>query len=298
MFIVDRVVAGLNSSELINDVFIIIATCVSLTKRFIYLDMMMSIDQFDIVFDLLIDEALIQYIIWRWCFYINLFIEEVIVVLLLLIKIFDRIVQHKSISLFIILRERLDLLKFAIFVSVAIQILLALQWDETKYRWNSFTMIELFCEAIDIICCFLVWKYKKNDVVMIFFFMMRKRIVWCNCLMNFFFMNDMLFMSFYFSIYFQIVKNVSSIMSEVYLFFSILSQMFMARIFEWSNKSISEFDCWKSSIAISSEIKMIYSWQSTWSTITFHDLYWVLLWLQLNTIFCLFSYSIRLRVTE
>ena len=63
MLIVERAVASLESSELINDALTIIVACVSLIKRSVYLEMMMSISQLDIVLEFLIDEALTQYTI-------------------------------------------------------------------------------------------------------------------------------------------------------------------------------------------------------------------------------------------
>ncbi|KAG6986530.1 hypothetical protein G7Y79_00078g099840, partial [Physcia stellaris] len=122
-------------------------TCVPLAKRPIYLGMVMSIGQLGIAFGPLIGGALTQYTTWRWCFYINLPIGGVTAAILLLIKIPDRTAQHKGTPLPTILRERLDLLGFAIFAPAAIQFLLALQWGGTKYRWNSPTVIGLFCGA-------------------------------------------------------------------------------------------------------------------------------------------------------
>ena len=237
MLIVGRAVAGLGSSGLINGAFTIIAACVPLAKRPIYLGMMMSIGQLGIAFGPLIGGALTQYTTWRWCFYINLPIGGVTAALLLLIKIPDRTAENKDIPLLTILRERLDLLGFAIFAPAAIQFLLALQWGGTKYRWDSSIVIGLFCGAAGTICCFLAWEYKRGDAAMIPFSMMRKRIVWCSCLVNFFFMGGMLSMSFYLPIYFQAVKGVSPTMSGVYLLPSILSQMLLAGLSGWSGRS-------------------------------------------------------------
>ena len=78
---------------------------------------------------------------------------------------------------------------------------------------------------------------------MIPFSMMRKRIVWCSCLVNFFFMGDMISMSFYLPIYFQAVKDVSPTMSGVYLLPSILSQMLMAKLSGWSGRSTPQSGC-------------------------------------------------------
>jgi len=60
---------------------------------------------------------------------------------------------------------------------------------------------------------------------MISFLMMRRRVVWCSCLIAFFYFEEMLSFVYYLLIYFQAVKGVFSTLSGIYLLSSILSQI-------------------------------------------------------------------------
>ena len=233
MLIVGRAVAGLGSSGLINGALTIISACVPLAKRPIYMGIMMSVGQLGIAFGPLIGGALTEYTTWRWCFYINLPIGGLTAALLLLIAIPDRTAETRDVTLITIFREKLDLLGFAIFAPAAIQFLLALQWGGDRYRWDSATVIGLLCGSAGTLCVFLVWEWHRGDAAMIPFSLIQNRVVWCSCLVMFFFMGGMLSMSYYLPIYFQAVKGVSPTLSGVYLLPSILSQMFLSILCGW-----------------------------------------------------------------
>ena len=230
MLIIGRAVAGLGSSGLVNGALTIMAACVPLEKRPVHLGAMMSISQLGILLGPLIGGALTQYTTWRWCFYINLPIGGVAAACLLLIAIPDRTLKDNEISLPVIIREKLDIVGFAIFAPAAVQFLLALQWGGTRQPWNSSVAIGLFCGAAGTLCLFLVWEYRKGDDAMVPFSMIRIKTVWSSCLFTFLFIGAMLSMSYYLPIYFQAVKGVSPTLSGVYLLPSILSQIFLSML--------------------------------------------------------------------
>lgn len=215
----------MGSSGLINGALTILAACVPLAKRPVYLGIVMSVSQLGIVLGPLIGGALTQYTTWRWCFYINLPIGGLTAGVLLLINIPDRVMRDTGTPLISVIREKLDLLGFALFAPAAVQFLLALQWGGTTYPWNSATVIGLFCGAAGTLCVFLAWEYHKGDMAMIPFSIMKRRVVWCSCLAAFFFFGGMLSFTYYLPIYFQAVKGVSPTLSGVYLLPSVLSQI-------------------------------------------------------------------------
>lgn len=60
------------------------------------------------------------------------------------------------------------------------------------------------------------------------FSMARKRIVWSSCVMRFFYMGDIVVVSYYLPIFFQTVKGVSPVRSGYYTLPVILVQMGLA----------------------------------------------------------------------
>lgn len=162
-------------------------------------------------------------------FYINLPIGAIAAVLLLLIKIPDRTIKHKTNKPTILATlSKLDLIGFCIFAPFAIMFLMALEWGGTQYPWSSATIIGLFCGAGGTLIVLAAWEYRAGDGAMIPFSMVRKRIVWSACLSIGFFFASLLIFSYYLPIYFQAVKDVSPALSGVYILPSILSQMAMS----------------------------------------------------------------------
>jgi hypothetical protein len=162
-------------------------------------------------------------------FYINLPIGAVVSIFLLTIRIPDRIDRNsteKRTALAILLK--LDLAGFCLFAPFAVMFLMALEWGGTKYAWNSATIIGLFCGAAGALIMFVAWEYRAGDGAMIPFSMVRKRVVWCSCLVVAFFFGSLLVFTYYLPIYFQAVKGVSPSRSGVYVLPGILSQMAMA----------------------------------------------------------------------
>ena len=133
-------------------------------------------------------------------------------------------------STILITLEKLDLFGFAIFAPAAIQLLLALEWGGTRYVWSSATIIGLFCGAAGTFCVFLAWEYRRGDSAMIPYSMVRRKIVWCSCMVVFFFMGSMIITSYYMPIYFQTIRNATPTMSGVYILPAILSQILFSAI--------------------------------------------------------------------
>lgn len=230
MLIIGRAVAGMGGSGLSNGAITIVAACVPLEKRPVFMGIMMSVSQVGTVLGPLLGGVLTQYTTWRWCFYINLPIGGGVAFLLMLIQIPDRTIKTGTQSTVRITLEKLDILGFALFAPAAIQFLLAIEWGGSRDAWKSATIIGLFCGATGTFCVFLAWEYRRGDSAMIPFSMVRRTIVWSSCLVSFLSMGSMAITSYYMPIYFQAVRNATPTMSGVHILPAILSQILFATV--------------------------------------------------------------------
>ena len=228
MLIVGRAVAGMGSSGIINGALTIIAACIPLQKRPVYIGFIMAFTQLGILLAPIIGGALTQYTTWRWCFYINLPAGGAVAVLLFFTQIPSRHVKIEGGSTIIGILRKLDIFGFVLFAPAAIQCLLALEWGGTLYAWADSRIIGLFCGSAATLAVFLAWEYRVGDGAMIPFSMIRQRIVWCSCLVFSLFFGSLLNLSYYLPIYFQAVRGVSPTLSGVYLLPLIVSQIFAA----------------------------------------------------------------------
>lgn len=164
-------------------------------------------------------------------FYINLPIGALVALLILFVDIPDQAnkapVKSAKAALDIILRE-LDLPGFVLFAPAAIQLLLALEYGQNEYPWNSPTVIGLFCGSGVTFVLFLLWEHRQGDRAMIPLAMIAQRTVWSSCIVQLSIFAMVLVSSYYLPVYFQAVKNESPMMSGVYLLPSILSQLIVA----------------------------------------------------------------------
>ena len=99
---------------------------------------------------------------WRWCFYINVPLGFIALVL---IAIFF---ENPRTSTFASLTwkekaSRLDLLGTAVFVPSITSLLLALQWGGSKYGWGDVRIVVLLCLSLTLLVAFGFQQWRKAD---------------------------------------------------------------------------------------------------------------------------------------
>ncbi|KAF3394017.1 Efflux pump mlcE [Penicillium rolfsii] len=246
MLIVARAVAGLGSAGLMNGSLTIVSSsvplhksprmlvdtmdlpCRQLTMIAALLGMMMGFSQLGVVLGPVLGGAFTEYTTWRWCFYINLPVGALVALLLVFINIPDQAAKPPFKEVFSTITHKLDLTGFVLFAPAAIQLLLALEYGQNEYPWNSATVIGLFCGAGATFLLFLAWEYYQADKAMIPLAMVAKREVWSSCLVMVSIFAITLSMSFYLPVYFQAIQNRSPMISGVYVLPSIVSQIAVA----------------------------------------------------------------------
>lgn len=97
---------------------------------------------------------------WRWCFWINLPLGAITLVVVGFLFENPRVTPNLALPLKAKL-EKLDLLGTAIFVSSITALLLALQWGGSKYGWTNARIIVLLALFAALVGIFGWLQYSK-----------------------------------------------------------------------------------------------------------------------------------------
>jgi MFS family permease len=150
---------------------------------------------------------------WRWCFYINLPIGAVVILIVLL---FLHLPPPEKANLKTVEKlKRLDPLGNLIFAPSIISLLLALQWGGTTYAWHSARIIALFLVFGVLLMAWLAIQAWDQETATV-----PPRIFLQRSIMSGFFYSlciggVMLSMGYYLPIWFQAIKGVNALESGI-----------------------------------------------------------------------------------
>ena len=213
VFIVGRAIAGLGSSGVFSGAIIIIVNTVPLHKRPILQGLVGAIFGIASVAGPLLGGAFTSNVSWRWCFYINLPIGGLAMLILFFIlhlpppknagqTLWQQFVQ-------------LDPIGTALFMPGIICLLLALQWGGSTYPWSDGRIIALLVLFIVLIAGFIgvqVWRQDKGTVPPR---IVTQRSIAAGMWSQFTVGSAMMTMIYYLPIWFQAIKNVSAVESGI-----------------------------------------------------------------------------------
>ncbi|KAI0598451.1 major facilitator superfamily domain-containing protein [Biscogniauxia sp. FL1348] len=211
--IIGRAVAGLGSAGILTGSFVIVATAVPLTVRPVYTAVVGLMFGVGATVGPLIGGIFTDLLTWRWCFWINLPVGAVTIIVMILVyhprpvdgprpPFMDRIVD-------------LDLIGNAILLSACVMLFLALEFTLTGAAWGSAKIIGLLCAAVVTTILFVLWLWWKQDGALIPPAIAQQRTVAASCLMAFFTYGALLIQTYFLPIWFQAILGYSAIQSGV-----------------------------------------------------------------------------------
>ncbi|SLM39060.1 mfs multidrug [Lasallia pustulata] len=158
-FILGRAIAGLGSGGILSGVIVVIVYAIPLHKRPKYQGFFGAVFGISSVLGPLVGGAFTTNVTWRWCFYLNLPLGGVVMVLIFfLLQVPDR--PNTTITFKDKLRQ-LNALGLLALLPGVVCLCLALQWGGTTYAWSEGRIIALLVLAFVLLIAFAliqVWK--------------------------------------------------------------------------------------------------------------------------------------------
>ncbi|KAI0160797.1 MFS general substrate transporter [Xylariaceae sp. FL1272] len=211
--IIGRAIAGLGSAGILTGSFVIVATAVPLTVRPIYTAVVGLMFGVGATIGPLIGGVFTDLATWRWCFWINLPVGAVTIIVMFLVfhpkphagpkrNFIDRFID-------------LDLIGNIILLISSVMLFLALEFSLTGSSWSSAKIIGLLVGTILTAILFGTWLWWRQDGAIIPPAIIKQRSVSAACLMAFFTYGALLIQSYFLPIWFQAILGYSAIQSGV-----------------------------------------------------------------------------------
>jgi MFS family permease len=160
--VVGRAISGVGSAGIIQGIFTMITQTVPLRRRSMYGGLGAGIETVAMISAPLLGGVLTDNLSWRWCFWINLPLGAITLVVVGFL--FENPRANPNLSLPLKAKfERLDLLGTAIFVPSITALLLALQWGGSAYGWANVRIIVLLVLFAVLTGAFGWLQYRKGD---------------------------------------------------------------------------------------------------------------------------------------
>ncbi|KJK74880.1 hypothetical protein H634G_09924 [Metarhizium anisopliae BRIP 53293] len=210
-----RAIAGLGAAGISSGAVIIITHSVPVQKRPMYTGLIGAMYGIASVAGPLLGGAFADKATWRWCFYINLPIGGIAVLLML----FFLKLPHRPLASGLTWRQRIaefDLVGTIFFLPSIICLLLALQWGGTTYSWTSWRIILLLVIFAVLFIIWIIIQYWMGDAATVPSRLLMKRSIAAAAWFNFTMGSAFLVLIYYLPIWFQAVKSTSAVVSGIY----------------------------------------------------------------------------------
>ncbi|KAJ5579716.1 MFS toxin efflux pump (AflT) [Penicillium hispanicum] len=216
VLIVGRAIAGIGVAGIFSGALVIISMTVPLTKRPLIFGMAGMVWGIASIAGPLLGGAFTDGVSWRWCFYINLPVGGLSIVVILLVLRLPSKSEFSGTSILGRIRQ-LDLIGASLLIPAVVCLLLALQWGGNKYAWNSSRVIGLFVGFGILAVLFAVSQVYLGEKATLPPHILKKRTVLSAASFNLLFGGAFYLLVYYVPIFFQSVKGSSAMKSGIQL---------------------------------------------------------------------------------
>lgn len=223
--IVGRAIAGLGAAGILSGSMIIIAHNVPLAKRPIYTGFTLGMYGIASVIGPLLGGVLTDRVSWRWCFYINLPIGAVVLVLIGFFLHMKLPQAQEKLSYWARFMQ-LDPIGTLLFIPSIVCLLLAVQLGGSTYGWSNPRIIALFVVFGILLIAFIgvqIWEGEAATVPPRIFV---KRSILAGVWYGFFLGGSFFIFMYFLPTWFQAIKSTTATMSGVDILPLSFSQMF------------------------------------------------------------------------
>ncbi|KAI9878969.1 MAG: hypothetical protein M1830_010023 [Pleopsidium flavum] len=208
MLIAGRAISGIGASAIFSGGATIIGFSVPLKSRAIYLGILASMFGLASVIGPLLGGVFTDRASWRWCFWINLPLGGIAMLVVLL---FFKPPKRKVSQLTVLQKlSQFDYVGALLLICAITCLLLSLQWGGIVYPWSHSKVYGCIIGFTLIIICFVAVELKLGDKAAVPLRMFRNRTVWSASLVSGFLIMAMYDHVYYLPFYFQVVKGVSA----------------------------------------------------------------------------------------
>ncbi|KAF5006013.1 hypothetical protein FDECE_7587 [Fusarium decemcellulare] len=223
VFIIGRAIAGVGAAGILTGVMVVIVHSVPLHKRPVYQGMFGAVFGLASVTGPLLGGAFTSKVTWRWCFFINLPLGGIaMVVILFLLDIPDQDTKELSTKAKL---AQLDFPGTALIIPGCVCLILALQWGGLSYPWNDGRIISLLVLGGVLLLGFILVQIFLPKTATIPPKVFRQRSILAGVFSSICTGSQQMIFIYYLPIWFQAIQGVSAVNSGIRLLPLVLSMV-------------------------------------------------------------------------
>ncbi|KAK0625513.1 MFS gliotoxin efflux transporter glia [Bombardia bombarda] len=212
--IVGRAVAGWGGAGIVNGSYIITHHIARPEKRPAFTGLIGAVFIFSSILGPIVGGAFTYEVTWRWCFYINLPVGGVAMILVFFLVRLPKHAGPEDATLREVILQ-LDFPGIIVMLASLICLTLALQWGGTSRSWSNGSVVACLVVWVLLTIGFVGIQIYQGDRAMIPPRIFSQRTVWVSCVYVFLINGPNFLVIYYLPIYFQAVKGNNAIQSGV-----------------------------------------------------------------------------------